>query len=169
MEASTPSPETREGASEPLSAPEGTSTGTGQTPEPGEPEGERDESGRDLNREAAGYRRRLRETEAERNQLRAQLDELQRAEVERLAGAAGLSAPSDVWTFGGASLDTLRGETGAIDADTVAGVVQAILKDRPGLARPAYGDLGIGRGGSAIDNSTRGVKVGLSQLLKPGR
>jgi hypothetical protein len=68
-----------------------------QSTSEGTPEGERDDTGRYLSREAASYRRRLREAEAERDQLRAQLDALQSAEVERLAQAAGLSAPSDVW------------------------------------------------------------------------
>jgi hypothetical protein len=126
---------------------------------------ERDETGRFMSREAANYRRRLRETEAERDQLRERLERYERAEVERLASAAGLQVAGDVWQFG-ATLDTLRGETGDIDPDTVTGVVGAILKDRPGLqARPA-GDLGIGRGGTAL--GMRGPKVGLSQLLKPG-
>jgi hypothetical protein len=51
---------------------------------------ERDESGCYLSREAASYRRRLRETEAERDDLRGRLDRSERAEVERLAGDAGL-------------------------------------------------------------------------------
>jgi hypothetical protein len=74
----------------------------------------------------------LREAEAERDSLREQLDRVQRAEVERLAQAAGLAVAADVWSFG-ASLDTLRGEDGSVDAATVQGAVDAILKDRPGL------------------------------------
>lgn len=41
-----------------------------------------------LSREAAGRRRRLREVEAERDQLRAQLDSRDRQAVEALAGTA---------------------------------------------------------------------------------
>ena len=44
----------------------------------------------------------------------AQLDALQRAEVERLAGQHGLAVASDVSGFG-ASLDTLRTDEGHID------------------------------------------------------
>jgi hypothetical protein len=131
-----------------------------------ETSGERDESGRYLSREAANYRRRLRETETERDELRARLDRVQSAEVERLAGAAGLQVPGDVWTFG-ASLETLRGEDGGIDSDAVSGLVGEIVKDRPGLqARPA-GDLGIGRG-AATAGTMRAPEVGLSALFKPG-
>ena len=128
---------------------------------------ERDETGRYLSREAASYRRRLRETETERDQLREQLDRLQRAEVERLASAAGLQMAADVWTFG-AELEHLRTEDGSIDSETVNGLVADIVKDRPGLQARPVGDLGIGRGASASSLRT-GPKVGLSQLLKPGQ
>lgn len=127
-------------------------------------DGERDETGRYLSREAAGYRRRLRETETERDALRAQVDALHRTEVERLAGQGGLAVPSDVWTFG-ATLDTLRSETGELDAETVTGVVDDILRSRPGMRAPKNGDLGIGRGGAAAPR--REPNVGLSALLKP--
>jgi len=147
------------------------STEGAETPAPendaGENGGERDESGCYLSREAASYRRRLRETEAERDQLRERLDRFQTAEVERLAGDAGLQVASDVWTFG-ATLDTLRGEDGAVDAEAVSGLVGEIVRNRPGLQARPTGDLGIGRGASATATLTE-PKVGLSALLKPGR
>jgi hypothetical protein len=133
-----------------------------QPPETGD---ERDESGRYLSREAASYRRRLRETETERDSLRTRLEGYERAEVERQASAAGLQVPSDVWTFG-ASLETLRGEDGAIDHDAVSGLVSEIVKDRPGLQARPTGDLGIGRGGAAA-GTPQAREVGLSALLKP--
>jgi hypothetical protein len=137
-----------------------------QPPE-GEPGDERDESGRFLSREAASYRRRLRETEQERDGLRERLDGYERAEVERIAGDAGLQVPGDVWTFG-ATLDTLRGEDGAIDNEAVSGLVGEIVKDRPGLQARPVADLGIGRGASAA-GTTSTPEVGLSALLKPER
>jgi hypothetical protein len=137
----------------------------GDNSEPGSDE--RDEQGRYLSREAAGYRRRLRETETERDQLRTRLESYERAEVERLAGDAGLQVPGDVWQFG-ATLDTLRGEDGGIDADNVTGLVAEIVKDRPGLQARPVGDLGIGRGAAAA-GTTRAPEVGLSALLKPER
>lgn len=51
------------------------------------------------NREAAGYRVRLRETETERDQLRAQVDELLRARVEQIAGEIVLK-PAALWKAG---------------------------------------------------------------------
>jgi hypothetical protein len=128
---------------------------------------ERDESGRYLSREAASYRRRLRDTEAERDDLRGRLEGYERAEVERIAGDAGLQVAADVWTFG-ATLDTLRGEDGAIDPEAVGGLVGEIVKDRPGLQARPVGDLGIGRGAAAA-GTTRTPEVGLSALLKPER
>lgn len=120
---------------------------------------ERDESGKFLSREAANYRHRLRETEAERDELRTRLENYERREVERLAGSAGLQVPGDVWTFG-AELQNLRGEDGAIDPETVSGLVAEIVKNRPGLRSQATGDLGIGRGASAAGMTS--PKVGLA-------
>jgi hypothetical protein len=128
---------------------------------------ERDESGRYLSREAASYRRRLRETEHEHDELRTQLDRLQTGEVERLAGDAGLQVPGDIWSFG-AELANLRGEDGGIDQEAVSGLVGEIVKDRPGLQARPTGDIGIGRGAGATGTRTEQT-VGLSQLLKPER
>ena len=93
------------------------------------------------------------------------LDRLQTAEVERLAGDAGLQVPGEVWQFG-ATLDTLRGDDGGIDQEAVSSLVGEIVKDRPGLQAQPVGDLGIGRGASAA-GMTRAPEVGLSALLKP--
>ena len=168
VEPSTLTPiETSNAPAERATAPETRSEGTSEGAEQGrdrdspETDGERDETGRYLSREAASYRRRLRETETERDGLRARVDNLQRAEVERLASAAGLAVASDVWQFG-ATLDTLRGESGEVDAETVKGLVGEIVRDRPGLRQP-HGDVGIGRGGAA--NGNRPPKIGLSALF----
>jgi hypothetical protein len=125
--------------------------------------GERDEQGRYLSREAATYRRRLRETEAERDRLATRLDELQRAEVERLAGAAGMAVPGDLWSTG-TQLENLRDDAGRIEGETVSALVGDILQSRP-TWRASAGDFGIGRGAGA--RAPRAPKVGLSALLKP--
>jgi hypothetical protein len=137
------------------------------TSEPPESGDERDEQGRYLSREAANYRRRLRETESERDGLRERLENYERDHVERVAGDAGLQVPADVWTFG-ATLDTLRGENGAIDNDAVNGLVKEIVNDRPGLQAQPVGDVGIGRGAAAA-GTARTPEIGLSALLKPER
>lgn len=73
---------------------------------------------------------------------------------------------SDVRQFG-ASLETLRGEDGSVDQETVSGLVADIVKDRPGLQAQAHGSVGIGRRAAAA--SMRAPKVGLSALLKGAR
>ena len=145
----------------PGEAPTGPETGNGT-----------DDGDRHLSREQATYRRRMKAAETERDSLReerdslrAQLERVQTAEVERLASVAGLSVPGDVWVFG-ASLDTLRTETGEIDADTVDALVGDIVKSRPGMKAPPMGTIGVGRGASAVPREFA-PKVGLSSLLKP--
>ena len=147
--------ESSEPVSGPENAPEHAPEGEGS-----EREIERDEQGRILSREAAGYRRRLRETEAERDTLREQLDRLQRSEVERLASGAGLAVAGDVWVHG-AELENLRTEDGSIDGDTVTALVGDMLKSRPGLKAQPVGSVGIGKGGNGI----RPNEVGLANLF----
>ncbi len=124
-----------------------------------------------LSREQANYRRRLKAAETERDSLRTerdslreQVERLQTQEVERLASAAGLSVPGDIWQFG-ASLDTLRTDTGDIDTESVTGLCGEILRNRPGL-KAQTARIGVGRGGAAAGDSHR-PKLGLSSLLKP--
>jgi hypothetical protein len=171
MEAATTTPATETlgepaeaGSEAPAASEQPSANAEDQQPEPGD---ERDEQGRYLSREAASYRRRLREAEGERDSLRERLEGYERDHVERLAGAAGLQMPGDVWTFG-ATLDTLRGENGAIDNEAVNGLVGEIVNDRPGLRAQPVGDLGIGRGAAAA-GTVQTPEVGLSALLKPER
>jgi hypothetical protein len=94
-----------------------------------------DEEGGDelakVRRETAKYRTRLREAEAERDQLAARLSDAQRAEVERqVAGPDGLQSASDFWT-GGIRLDDLRDEEGGLDADKIAAAVKQVLAQHP--------------------------------------
>jgi hypothetical protein len=173
MEAATTATAT-EAPAEPVEGDEPSSTQSTRSDETQTPEndasengGERDEQGRYLSREAASYRRRLRETESERDGLRERLEGYERADVERVAGDAGLQVASDVWTFG-ATLDTLRDEDGAIDHDAVHDLVKEIVKDRAGLQATPVGDIGIGKGAAAA-GTARAPEVGLSALLKPGQ
>ena len=151
-----------EGVSGAENAPEGTSD-TGRQGDQTDSSGERDETGRYLSREAATYRRRLRETEAERDQLRSTLDELQRGEVERLAAAAGMAVPGDLWSTG-TVLANCRDDDGRIDVEVVQGLVDDVLRSRPTWRAPVNGDLGIGKGNAASGGAA--PKVGLSALLK---
>ncbi len=79
--------------------------------------------------EAAKYRRRLREAEAERDTLGSRVETMQRAEVERLA-AADLAAPADMWLTGTALPDLLD-DDGDVDPAKVTDTIQRIIGDRP--------------------------------------
>lgn len=95
-----------------------------------------DEAGDGPGREAARYRRRLREAETERNQLAERVEALQRAEVERLAGVDGLR-PAALWASG-AELAELLGDDGTVDATKVSGAIGA-ARAQLGIPAPPVG------------------------------
>lgn len=72
-------------------------------------------------REAAKYRRRLREAEAERDRLAEHIESLQRAEVDRLATADDLR-PAALWASGVALADVLN-DDGTVDAAKVSAAI----------------------------------------------
>lgn len=119
--------------------------GTAETPA----EPETDDPTRKARSEAAAYRRRLRDTEgerdtlaAERDQLRARLDDRQRADVETLAGQR-LRDGSDLWTA--TTLTDLLDEEGEVDPALVAQAVDQLAAAKPHYAKPGPGasfDLG---------------------------
>lgn len=86
-------------------------------------------------REAAKYRRRLREAETERDQLAERIGSLQRAEVERLAAVDGLR-PAALWASG-AELDDLLGDDGTVDAAKVSEAIGA-AREQLGIPKPAH-------------------------------
>ncbi|MDQ3416518.1 MAG: hypothetical protein M3474_05370 [Actinomycetota bacterium] len=82
--------------------------------------------------EAARYRRRLRETETERDGLVEQLDGFRRREAERVAAGA-LSKPSDIW-LDGRDIGDLLDDAGQVDPAKVNAEVASVLDGRPQLA-----------------------------------
>ena len=88
------------------------------------------------NAEAARYRTRLRETEAERDTIAGQLEKYQRREAQRLA--TDLSKPADLWLDGTDVADVLD-DDGQVDPVAVAAIQAKVLEGRPGLSnqRPA--------------------------------
>lgn len=112
---------------------------TTEAPEPTE----RENTPENGNREAAKYRTRLREAEAERDAVRGELEtaaatveRLQRALVERDA-AEHLRDPADLWRYAeDASVADLLTEDGTPDPEKVSAVVSDILAERRHLARP---------------------------------
>ncbi len=99
---------------------------------------------RTANREAAAYRRRLRDTEAERDALAGRVEALQRREAERIA-AEHLADPTDLWLLDD-DLGALLTD-GDVDLTKVVAAAKAITATRPRLAAAPL-DLGQGaRGG----------------------
>lgn len=122
-----------------------------------------DDSGK-LRKEAARYRRSLRDAEAERDGLRGRLDVLQRAEVERIAtGDDGLARADDLW-LSGANLAELLDDNGNVDHGRVREAVAAILVDRPHWRRAA--PVGFDGG---VRQPAPAAGVSMQQLLQGGK
>ncbi|KUI37594.1 hypothetical protein AU195_18270 [Mycobacterium sp. IS-1496] len=96
---------------------------------------ESDESGNG-NREAAKYRRRLRDTEAERDTLAARLEGMQRAEAERQAGEL-LTKGAALWA-GGTTVSDLLNEHGELDSGKIQARA-AEIREQFGIPQPRSG------------------------------
>ncbi len=106
-------------------------------------------------REAASYRRRLRDTEGERDRLAERVAGYQRREVEALAeqgpghGYERMASGADLWTAG-IQLADLLDEDGAVDPAKTHVAVTAVLADRPHWRRNLWGgDVGQGPRGTS--------------------
>lgn len=98
------------------------------------------------NREAAKWRTRLREVEAERDSLRDRVTAMQRAEAERIAGRH-ISTASAIWAAG-VDLETLLDDEGRPDeAKVKAATAQA--KEFLGLATPLPSNYVPSEGGGS--------------------
>lgn len=96
------------------------------------------------NSEAAKWRVRFREAEAEVEALKSRVADMQAAEVSRLATGPGrLHDGQDLLLA--AKLTDLLDEDGAVNEEAVTEAVQALTERKPHLARPAY-DSGVGIG-----------------------
>ncbi len=116
-----------------------------------------------LRKEAARYRRSLRDTEAERDSLRDRLTTLQRAEVERIATADdGLARADDLW-LSGLDLASLLDDDGNVDTIKVREAVAAVLEARPHWRRAAP----VGFDGGVRQPAPAGVTM--QQLLQGGK
>lgn len=80
-------------------------------------------------REAAAYRRRLRDTEAERDTLAATVATYRRREAEALAGRA-MQSGADLWAAG-IELEELLADDGTVDEARVRDAVAQVTADRP--------------------------------------
>lgn len=89
----------------------------------------------DGDKEAARYRRRLRDTETERDTLASRVETLQRAEAERLAGQH-LANGADLWLTG-TQLADLLDDNGNLDPAKITTTAQNLGNDRPHWRRTA--------------------------------
>ncbi|MBU3749817.1 MAG: hypothetical protein FGM52_05100 [Mycobacterium sp.] len=98
------------------------------------------------NTEAAKYRTRLRDTEAQRDALAATLTGLQRGRVECIAAAHGVTAEA-LWASG-AELDALLGADGDPDPEAVAAAADTAREvlGIPAPAQPRSGTAGLHSG-----------------------
>lgn len=134
------------------------------TNEPTEAPPEPDDEGRqEGGNEAAKYRRRLRDTEAERDNLAERVLALQRAEVERLAGH--LTQPNAVWAAG-VQLASVLDDQGDVDPDKVRLAVTAAA-EQLGLARAPRTPRPDPSQGGANSSGPTGPKF--SDAFGPGR
>lgn len=104
-------------------------------------------------REAAKYRRRLRDTETERDGLRTQLEDAHRTLIEGIASTAGrLQKPAVLWASG-VIVDALLDEHGNVDPERVLAACERAATEfgvsrapRPNYV-PGEGSNPTGRGG----------------------
>ena len=107
------------------------------------------------NAEAAKYRRQLRDTETERDQLRDQLDTAHRQIIEGHA-ASRLTKPSALWAAG-VTIAECQAEDGTISTDLVNDAVERAINEL-GLASPhkirlPAPDHSLGKGNGGHRNS----------------
>lgn len=118
------------------------------TPGDGEPRGG--------NPEAAKYRVRLRETEAERDALTARLAAAEQAVIDHATATAGIDPR--LWQVSDVDLDAMRTETGTLDVAAVIARAKKIRQEIYGVARPV---------------PTEGMPfrptVGLAEVFNPNR
>lgn len=102
--------------------------------------------------EAARYRVKLRETEAERDTLRGRVESLQQRQVEQMV-ADRLAQPADLLAFGVTLADLLDAD-GEIDPGLVDTAAFGLLESRPGLAKTAPTRKGPTAVGHAAPSTT---------------
>jgi hypothetical protein len=87
-------------------------------------------------KEAARYRRRLRETESERDGLAERLQVIQRGDAERIA-ASKMADPADLWRDGAQLADVLD-DAGQVDTDLLDGLIGTVLGSHPHWRRQVH-------------------------------
>ena len=101
-------------------------------------------------REAAKYRRQLRDAEKIRDTLAARVQKYQTAEAERAAAGPGrLLDPTDLWRV--TELADVVGDDGELDPAKVNTAVDKLLEDKPHYGAPQTSlDLDLGVRGAPV-------------------
>ena len=100
-----------------------------------------------LRREAAGYRRKLREAEGTNERLAERVAEMQKANIEaQVSGPGKLADPADLWLT--VKLDDLLAEDGAIDPEKVKAKLDQVLAEHPAWKDKTHPGLGGGARGT---------------------
>ncbi|MBX6361948.1 MAG: hypothetical protein IRZ03_17960 [Acidobacterium ailaaui] len=99
-------------------------------------EGDAPSEGNPANREAAKYRRQLRDTEAKLSAAEERVNRLLRKAIEDHVSSK-LAVPADLFEVGKVELSDLLDADGYPDSETIDAAADALLKQRPHLsARP---------------------------------
>ncbi len=116
------------------------------------PESSNEDATDDANpgREAAKYRRQLRDAEATRDTLAAKVSKYQTAEAERAAAGPGrLLDPTDLWRV--TELADVLDDDGELDPAKVNTAVDKLLADKPHYGAPQTSlDLDLGARGAPV-------------------
>lgn len=115
---------------------------TGGTPEP------TDARVAELSREAASWRKKLRDAEQVIEGKDSRLAGYEKADVERLA-AARMNDPNDLWLS--TSLDEMRDDDGSIDEAKIAAEIERVLAEKPHWRKQPDANLHQGNVGETVD------------------
>lgn len=132
--------------------------------QPADQTGEPDENDDKPGSEAAKYRRRLRETEQQRDQLSQRVETFQHAEVERQV-ADRLAQPGDLFRFGVTLADVLD-DDGNVDDGLVETAVFGLLDARPGLAKQVTQQRGPRSLGQGIRTPATGAAASWADVVR---
>ena len=97
-------------------------------------------------REAAKWRHRLRDTEAERDALAGKVEALQRAEITRLAGER-LHRGEDLWKHSDVTVADLLNDAGVVDPAKVQAALDTLKQDAAYLFDSGWGASTANGGG----------------------
>lgn len=119
-------------------------------------------------REAAKYRRRLRDTEAERDALKDQLTTMRRQAVDQAVAEHGRGVTSAAMWAAGVEVDELIGDDGSIDTTKVLDAIES-TRTTLGIASMPAGPSSDGQGNTGVLIHQPGSASGWVDAFSPER